>query len=259
MRACFLLAIVLAALPAGTCLAKAAAPIAYASHPPARPLPQASDRPLEAGQTYFVNPVAGNDAADGSQQKPWRTLGHAVNKLRAGDTLVLRGGTYYEHVVANLTGTPDRPITIRAYPGELAILDGGLREFFEAPAVAWEPCPGGAAGEFRSTKAYPNLGAAGDGPGVFGNFGDSLVPLAAYRFRGDLQSDNLYWNVENKVGNESFIYCGPGIWYDEASGHIHCRLAAMNLPGLGEDNYRGVSRSAADSAGRCRPRATDRC
>jgi hypothetical protein len=218
----------------------------YASHPPPRPLPAASNRPLAAGPVYYVHPTQGDDGWEGTKERPWRTIGHGVTRLAPSDTLVLRGGTYSEHVTAHLTGTPDKPITIRAYPGELVIIDGGLREFFEAPATAWEPCPDGSAGEFRSTKAYPGLARGarlpdeeGQPPAVFGNFGDSLVPLQAYRYRGDLQSDNPFWNVQNKVGGESFVYCGPGLFYDSASGRIHCRLAHTRLSGLGDDNYRG--------------------
>jgi hypothetical protein len=213
-------------------------PSDFVSHSPPRPLPVASDRPLEEGPTYFVDPV-GDDQSDGSQENPWRTIGHAVAKLKPGDTLVLRGGTYYEHVTARLIGTSDKPITIRAYPGELAILDGGLWDFFNQPATSWEQCPGGADGEYWSKKTYPKLKVEGDGPGVFGNFGDALVPLQAYRFHGDLRSDNPFWNVENKVGSESFVYCGPGIFFDSATGRIHCRLAHTKLAGLGDDNYRG--------------------
>ncbi|HEX5106556.1 MAG TPA: hypothetical protein VFV87_22205 [Pirellulaceae bacterium] len=211
----------------------------FASHQPARPLPMASERPLEEGPAWFVHPAEGNDEWEGTRERPWQTMGHAVTRLQAGQTLVLRGGTYYEHVAARLVGTIDKPITIRAFPGELAILDGGLREFFEQPDEAWEPCPGGAEGEFQSKKTYPELKAEGDGPGVFGNFGDSLVPLQAYRFHGDLRSDNPFWNVENKVGSESFVYCGPGIFYNAETGRIHCRLAHTKLSGLGDDNYRG--------------------
>lgn len=210
-----------------------------ASHQPPRPLPVASERPLEEGSAWFVHPAEGNDGWEGTKDRPWRTIGHAVTLLKAGQTLVLRGGTYYEHVAAKLIGTLELPITIRAYPGELAILDGGLREFFDQPGNSWEPCLGGAAGEFQSTRVYPELKAEGDGPGVFGNFGDSLVPLQAYRFHGDVQSDNPYWNVENKVGGESFVYCGPGVWFDPETARIHCRLAHMKLPGLEGDNYRG--------------------
>src|SRR5262245_31444377 len=149
------------------------APGEFLSHRPARPLPAASERPLEGGEAKFVDPARGNDASSGSEAKPWRTLAHAVMQLRPGDTLVLRGGLYYEHVTANLVGTIDKPITIRAYPGELVILDGSLREFFDQPNEVWESCSAGVAGEFQSKRAFPALQVEGDGPAVFGNFGDS--------------------------------------------------------------------------------------
>jgi hypothetical protein len=211
----------------------------FRSHPPTRPLPASSSRPLTDGRHLFVDPVRGDDAADGSQARPWRTLAHAVGQLEPGDTLCLRGGTYYEHVTLSDSGTPQQAITLRAYPGELAVIDGGLREFFENPAGAWEPCPDGAAGEFRSTRAYRGLGGREDATRLLGNFGDSLVPLHGYHWRGDLQSDNPYWTVTNKVGGDEFVYCGPGVWYDLESGRIHVRLAHTRLEVLGEDNYRG--------------------
>ena len=62
---------------------------------------------------------------------PWRTLQHAVGQLTAGDTLYLRGGVYYEHLYLTAVGEPEAPITIRTFPGEQAILDGSLREFFD--------------------------------------------------------------------------------------------------------------------------------
>jgi hypothetical protein len=135
----------------------------YASHPPMRPLPQATKRPLAEGPARVVDPAKGDDAADGSRQKPFKTLGHALRQLTPGDTLYLRGGTYYEHVFVTQSGTEDAPITIRAYPGELAVLDGGLREFLESPQTAWEPYKGGAEGEYISTKTYFEADDVGQG------------------------------------------------------------------------------------------------
>jgi len=235
-----LMALTMAAGMSFSLLAEEVAATEYRSHAPARPLPESGERPLDAGPIYFVHPSDGNDSWVGTRERPWRTIAHGVTKLKPGDTLALRGGTYYEHVVAQLAGTLAQPITIRSYPGEMAVIDGGLREFSDSPATAWEPCPGGAEGELRSVKRYEGLAKdAGEGPGVFGNFGDSLVPLQAYRFHGDLRSDNPFWNVANKVGDESFVYCGPGVFYDAATGRIHCRLAHTRLSGLGDDNYRG--------------------
>lgn len=218
----------------------AAEPQRFLSHPPARPLPKASQRPLDKGPTLFVDPLKGDDANDGAQAKPWKTLGHAVTRLKPGDTLCLRGGTYYEHVTASCAGSAGKPITLRAHPGELVILDGGLREFFESPDKAWEPCPDGVDGEFRSARIYPDLDGKEGGTNVLGHFGDSMIPLQGFRFLSDLRSKNVYWNLKNKVGEDEVgIYCGPGVFYDPKSGRIHVRLAHTTLKGLGDDTYRG--------------------
>ncbi|MBI2194486.1 MAG: hypothetical protein HYU36_21115 [Planctomycetes bacterium] len=129
-----------------------AEPARFASHPPMRPLPVASHRPRGPGPAHFVDPKVGDDRSEGSETHPWRTLQHAVVQLHPGDTLYLRGGTYTEHVTVTASGAPDKPMTIRSYPGELAIIDGGLREFFESPRTAWNPCPAGAQGEFWSVN-----------------------------------------------------------------------------------------------------------
>jgi len=205
-----------------------------------RPLPVASARPLPASGAVFVDAARGDDANDGSLAKPWKTLGHAVGRLQPGATLVLRGGVYHEQVTLTRSGTAAQPLTLRSYPNELAIVDGGLPEFLVSPATAWEPCPDGAPGEFRSVKTYPDLGGTVGGVNVLGRFGDSLNPLHGYRFLSDLRSANAYWNIANKVGeDEKGIYCGPGLFYDLKTGRIHVRLAHTSLQALGEANYRG--------------------
>src|SRR3989338_2062376 len=88
----------------------------YLSHPPMRPLPTVSQRPLEKNLPFFVDAAKGEDKQDCSEAKPWKTIQHAVKQLKAGDTLVLRGGIYYEHVTVTASGTAEQPITIRSYP-----------------------------------------------------------------------------------------------------------------------------------------------
>src|SRR5512138_1155799 len=162
-----------------------------------RPLPQPSAKPAAAGTVLHVDPK-GDDANDGSAAKPWKTIAAAIKKLTPGATLYLHGGVYYETVAIAASGTAAAPITIRSAPGELAILDGGLREFAQSPKTAWEPVPKGATYEYRSTATYLDL-AKGDKDGVVvtGNFGDSMVPLHGYRWDVDLRADNQYWNVPN--------------------------------------------------------------
>jgi len=181
------------------------------SHPPLRPLPQAADRPMAKGPAFFVDPAKGSDENDGTKESPWKSIAHALEQIGAGDTLYLRGGTYYERVYCSVAGTQKQPITIRAYPGELAIIDGSFREFFESPADAWEPVQGGAPGEFQSKQPYKNL------RNVHGRFGDSMVGL------------QVYYHIEDLRGER---YVGPGIWYDRATGRIHARLAHYETSGL---------------------------
>jgi nitrous oxidase accessory protein NosD len=68
----------------------------------------------------FVNSSSGNDAAAGTQGAPLRSLTRAVSRASAGQTIVLRGGTYHESVVVPY----EKPLTIQAFPKEAVWLDG---------------------------------------------------------------------------------------------------------------------------------------
>jgi hypothetical protein len=76
--------------------------------------------------TYYLAP-AGSDAGAGSIGNPWGTLGKANSVLAAGDTLLIRGGTYtgMANVVWTKSGTAGQPVLISAYPGERPIFTGG--------------------------------------------------------------------------------------------------------------------------------------
>jgi len=229
-----------------------------ASHAAMRALPVASDRQAATGPVLHVDPARGDDAGDGSVKRPWKTLEAAAKRLRPGDTLYLHGGTYFEHATLAVVGTAKAPITIRSAPGELAILDGGLRELEEAAATAWEPVKGGAPGEFRSVHPVPATPAPAVAPGassaetsanlelreaghavaVRGNFADSMVPLHAYRFAIDLRSTNQLWSGPGNTAPASGLYLGPGLWLDEETRRIHLRLTHTELAGQ-PDNYAG--------------------
>ncbi|QDU97483.1 right-handed parallel beta-helix repeat-containing protein [Lignipirellula cremea] len=230
---------------------------AQVSHPPMRPLPTPRDRPLAPGPKYFVDAQRGDDAHPGTQEEPWQSIAHAVRRLAPGDTLYLRGGIYYEQVILPKSGLPDQPITLSSYPGELAVIDGGLREFFEQPADAWEPLKDGAPGEYVSTKTYPQFasreivsafpaagwepfyGVEDQRPLVHGHMADSMVPLHPYRTLGDLRDTSMLWDVDNKTDQQASVYCGPGVWFNRDTLRIHVRLAPTDLAGLGDLAYRG--------------------
>ncbi|MCA9116345.1 MAG: hypothetical protein KDA79_14765, partial [Planctomycetaceae bacterium] len=219
----------------------AAAGQTFASHPPARPLPVAAARPLPEGTVRYVDAARGNDTAAGTEQSPWKTLGHAVSQLHPGETLCLRGGVYYEHCTVQLRGTESRPCIIRSYPGELAVIDGGLPEFQQSPEMAWEPVKDGAPNEFRSVREYPEIDGTAGGTVLLGRFADSLIPLHGYRYLEDLRSSNEYFSrIEaGKTEAGSGIYCGPGVYFNQETRRIHIRLSHTRQAALGDDNYRG--------------------
>lgn len=71
--------------------------------------------------TYYVA-TTGSDSNPGTLSQPWKTIQYGVNKLTAGDTLYVRGGTYTGPFYLNFSGKAAAPITIAGYPGENAAL-----------------------------------------------------------------------------------------------------------------------------------------
>jgi hypothetical protein len=75
------------------------------------------------GHTIYVS-VTGDDANDGTLQRPLRTIEKASSLLEPGMILYIRGGIYNEAVKFYSSGTVNAQISILAYPGEIPILDG---------------------------------------------------------------------------------------------------------------------------------------
>ena len=229
----------------------------YLTHPPQRPLPVARRTPLAEGRKRFVDAQRGDDRQSGAVDAPWKSLAWAVRQLEPGDTLYLRGGTYFEKAGLTRSGTEAAPITISGYPGELAVVDGGLREFQESPKTCWEPAADGADGEFVSTKSFPEAdarrapsqsppgswepmhGKEDERPLALGHFAESMVPLHGYRILADLRSTNEFQIGGKNDMRDVGMYGGPGLWFNRATGRIHIRLAHHQLPGLGAHAYRG--------------------
>ncbi|NJK97450.1 MAG: DUF1565 domain-containing protein [Bacteroidales bacterium] len=84
---------------------------------------------LFTGADYYVA-TNGNDANPGTYTSPFATWQKAFDVAKAGDTVYIRGGTYYPDVtiaygvrVYKHNGKKDSLIHIFAYPGEKPILD----------------------------------------------------------------------------------------------------------------------------------------
>lgn len=77
------------------------------------------------GKVYYLS-TKGNDKGNGSRKKPFRTFAKALKKLKPGDTLYVRGGTYLEPVVIPkmCSGSKNSYITVCSYPGEQPVISG---------------------------------------------------------------------------------------------------------------------------------------
>jgi lipopolysaccharide exporter len=86
--------------------------------------------PTDAGshirRTFYVAP-GGSDAGPGTRERPFGTIGHALRRLRYGQRLRVRGGTYDERV--KLVAAPGRKharVRVSNFPGERPVLRGQL-------------------------------------------------------------------------------------------------------------------------------------
>lgn len=99
-----------------------------------------------AGTVRYVAP-SGSDTNPGTIQAPYRTINFAIQQLRPGDTLYVRGGTYAEQVRTPVIspGRADARIKVVAYRAERPVIQGLL--WLRSPSywsinginVTWSP------------------------------------------------------------------------------------------------------------------------
>lgn len=102
---------------------------------PTNPDPQPEipwDGPHSVEHCIYVAPWATDDSGDGSWENPLYNLQAAVDKAQPGDTIYVRGGTYYPTMMKDGSkttvritkkGTPDAWFTIKTFPGEFPVLN----------------------------------------------------------------------------------------------------------------------------------------
>jgi len=83
------------------------------------------------GNTFFVAPN-GNDSNPGTLSKSWRTIAKANSTLQAGDTVIIRGGTYNEVIEPSRSGSSGNPITYTSYQNEEVIIRGNTNQTYLA-------------------------------------------------------------------------------------------------------------------------------
>ncbi|MCX7804342.1 MAG: right-handed parallel beta-helix repeat-containing protein [Planctomycetota bacterium] len=107
--------------------------------------------PEGKGRTFYVSAARGNDAGDGSEGAPFKTIAKGVETLRPGDTLIVREGIYSEEVTIRNSGAPGAYIRIKGEKG--AILDSRDPEF--DPADGKDRWADEGEGLFRTALSKP--------------------------------------------------------------------------------------------------------
>ena len=87
---------------------------------------------------YFVSPT-GNDLAEGSAARPWRTIQRAADIAVAGDVVTIRAGIYREWVRPANAGREGAPIVYRAAKGEKVVVTGAdlVKGWTKRPDGLW--------------------------------------------------------------------------------------------------------------------------
>ncbi|PPF66129.1 hypothetical protein C5E16_12370 [Clavibacter michiganensis] len=148
----------------------------------------------------FVSSSSGDDGAAGTQNAPLRSLTRAVARASAGQTIVLRGGTYHESVVVPY----QKPVTIQAYPREAVWLDGSSRvASFVRSGSTWVASGWG-------TRFSSAISGVSDNP----RFVNSAAPLAARPDQVFLGGTQL-----RQVGSASAVVSGT-FFVDYGAGTI---------------------------------------
>ncbi|WP_445502951.1 hypothetical protein [Microvirga sp. G4-2] len=183
------------------------------------------------GATDYYVSTTGNNAQSGSLDAPFRTINYAVGRLKPGDVLFIRGGTYFETVRVTTNGTQEAPITVRSYPNENVTIDSGPSEFREPGNADWEPVNRDL-GEFRSVRRFP----AGDTPfayisGIAG-YENERVLLVPYK-----GAEHFRASSDAYMDEAAPIYAGPGVYYDSSDERIHIRLAKTSDLKAAEARY----------------------
>ncbi|MFC4600792.1 fibronectin type III domain-containing protein [Cohnella hongkongensis] len=80
--------------------------------------------PAGAAPTTYYVATNGNDANAGTSGAPFRTIQRAANVAQAGDTVVIRSGTYRETVTPANSGTSGQPIKFQAEAGATVVVSG---------------------------------------------------------------------------------------------------------------------------------------
>lgn len=187
-------------------------------------------------RTLHVSAAAGNDAHDGtSPARAVRTLQRAADLVRAGDTVVIHPGIYFEQVklAPDRRGTAESPIVFRADSiGKNRVILSGASQPIRTKKVSWELID-------RATGLYA---ASFAGP-IPARVTYSHVDLFPYGSREELNTFTTAWEGGSP---------GPrhGFYHDQAAGRLFVRLHPDGHYGPADPNLHDMAVSPFRTRGR---------
>ncbi len=157
---------------------------------------------------YYVSP-SGRDTNAGTKTLPWKTIQHAADRLRAGQTVYIRAGTYAERVRPKYSGTAGHYISYIAYSGESPTINGARvtlpsdqAGLFEINGKAWIRVIG-----LRVINARPDINSNG----IFVNHSHDIV-IDKNRTSNTMSSGIGVWSSQKVFvrGNDVSKACTGG-------------------------------------------------
>jgi hypothetical protein len=185
--------------------------------------------------TYVVDQAAPGaaDTNSGTEEKPFKTVQHAIDVVKPGDIVLVMAGQYDERVKVRTSGAEGQPITLRAMPRRSVVVGGfdlqasyirveGFEITAEKPATAVQL--GGSHCEVLDNYVHDMMvGVAGTvgKPSPDGKSRDYSA-VAHNRIAFNKVDHSQYgfmlggedWLVENNEVNRLFMYT-PGNRYDD--------------------------------------------
>lgn len=177
-------------------------------------------------QPYYVA-VNGNDDNDGSEGKPFQTIGKAISLVQPGETIYVRGGRYelLSTITISESGRADAMIALVAYPGERPILD------FSGQVLGGSNRGIKLTGDFWLIRGFDITGAGDNGMKIEGGSNNIIDNCAFYRNRDSgLQIDS--GASDNTITNCDSYYNADPPDYGDADG-----FAAKLTVGSGNSFY----------------------
>lgn len=77
----------------------------------------------DKAHVYYVS-NSGSDANTGTLSSPFQSISTALGHTSPGDSVIVRGGKYFEKITFPNSGVQNKNITLKGYKGERPIIDG---------------------------------------------------------------------------------------------------------------------------------------